>query len=49
MNALMQLLIAALNLLLILDFIHLPVSPCRGAAFEPSSAFQSRESRYVVV
>jgi hypothetical protein len=22
--------------------------PCRGAAFEPSPAFQSRESRYVV-
>jgi hypothetical protein len=24
-------------------------SPCRGAAFEPSPAFQSRESSYVVV
>jgi hypothetical protein len=23
--------------------------PCRGAAFEPSPAFQSRESRYVVI
>ena len=36
-----------LTFLLLLWLIPL-VFPCRGAAFEPSPAFQSRESGYVV-
>jgi hypothetical protein len=32
--------LAAFNALLTkLDFIHMPISPCRGAAFDPSPAF----------